>query len=57
MKQLIKYSGVIVIIIAVLLLGIYFYANPASNILLVISGLLLLVGLFGYIITNKLVLD
>ena len=57
MKQLLKYSGVMVIIIAVILLGIYFYLEPVSNILLGISGLLLIIGFFGYIITNKLIVD
>ena len=55
MKQLLKYSGIILIIIAVILLGIYMYKGLVSNALLVVSAALLVVGLLGYIVVNKLI--
>jgi hypothetical protein len=54
MKQLLKYSGVLLIIIAAILLGLNIFLDKNSNAILVVSGALLVVGLMGYIFTNKL---
>jgi len=55
MKKLIKSSGLIIIIIAVILLGIYAFSNFVENTILIISAVLLVVGFLVYIITNKMV--
>jgi len=55
MKELIKYSGVIIILIAVLVLAIPHFMGIAisDNRILIVSFVLLIVGLFVYIFTNK----
>lgn len=55
MKELIKYSGVIIVLIAVLVLAIPHFMGIAisSNGILITAFVLLIVGLFVYIYTNK----
>lgn len=55
MKQLLKYSGIFLIFLAVILLGIYVFTNPTGNALLVVSAVLLIGGLVGYIVINKII--
>ncbi len=54
MNQLLKYLGVFMILIAVVILGLYMYENAVSNTLLIVSGLLLIGGLAVYVILNKI---
>ena len=54
MKILLKYSGIVLIIAAVVLIGLYIFFNMVSNTVLVVSGALLIFGLLGYIYTNKI---
>jgi len=55
MKELIKYSGVIIVLIAVLVLAIphFMGITISSNGILIAALILLIVGLFVYIFTNK----
>ncbi|MGM0376513.1 MAG: hypothetical protein ACQEQ0_07045 [Bacteroidota bacterium] len=53
MKYLIKNLGVLMIIAAVVILAIYSYKDFIDNLLLVISLLLLVAGLFTHILVNK----
>ncbi len=54
MNKLLKYSGLLLIIIAVIILGVYSYANLVSNTLLAISILMLVGGLAVHIIMGKI---
>jgi len=54
MNQLLKYLGVFMILIAVVILSLYVYENAVSNTLLIVSGLFLIGGLAVYIILNKI---
>ena len=55
MKELIKYSGIIIILIAVVLLAIPYFTGGAitKNTILIVSGALLIIGLIVFIFTNK----
>lgn len=53
MKYLIKNLGVLMIIAAVVILAIYSYKDIIDNLLLVVSLLLLVAGLFTQILVNK----
>ncbi|MDK2840924.1 MAG: hypothetical protein PWQ17_429 [Anaerophaga sp.] len=53
MKYLLRNLGVLFIIAAVVILGLYAANSYTDNIYLIISLLLLIVGLFVYILLNK----
>lgn len=56
MKALIKYSGVIIQIIGVLLLLVPKIMGKASNnVTLVIGGALIVLGIIAYVVINKMV--
>ncbi len=55
MKTLLKYLGPIILLIGTILLGVYHFTKPAENILLIISGSLMIVGLIAHIVINKLI--
>lgn len=55
MNQFLKYLGVLLILVAVGILGVYVYKNVTSNTLLVVSALLLVGGLAVHVIINKIV--
>lgn len=54
MNQFLKYSGVLLILFGVIILGIYAYRSLVSNTLLIVSALLLIGGLAIHIILNKI---
>jgi len=56
MRELLKFSGVIVIFIAVTLLALYVFLGWTSNSVLVLSAALVVVGFLSYIIINKIVI-
>jgi hypothetical protein len=53
MKYLLKNLGVLFILAAVIILGVYAANSYTDNIYLIISLLLLIVGLVAYIVFNK----
>ena len=53
MKNLIKSSGILLLVVAVILLGYYMTHNLINNGLLAISGILLIAGIIVHIITNQ----
>ena len=53
MKDIIKYLGIIFILFGVALLGIHFFANLASNIILGAAGFIMIVGLITQILITK----
>lgn len=55
MKVLIENTGIILILLSVVILVIYVSYNIVNNTILAISGIILIIGLFVYIITNKII--
>jgi hypothetical protein len=53
MKQLIQNLGLIIFMIAILLLIFSFFQNAADNVLLILSGALIVVGLVVHVIVGK----
>lgn len=53
MKELLKYLGPIIQIIAVILLAVYYVQSPAENTLLSVAGILVIAGVVVHILTNK----
>ncbi len=54
MKELAKYSGVIVMIIGVLVLAIPFFSGTTNNTNLLIGLLLVIEGFLGYLFVNNM---
>ncbi len=54
MKELAKYSGVIVMIIGVLILAIPFFSGTTTNTTLLIGLLLVIEGFLGYLFVNNM---
>jgi drug/metabolite transporter (DMT)-like permease len=54
MKDLLKYLGVFLVLIGVVILGIYAFQSMINNLLLVVAGLFLVGGLVLYIIFNRI---
>jgi drug/metabolite transporter (DMT)-like permease len=54
MKDLLKYLGIFLILIGVVILGFYAFQSMINNLLLVIAGLFLVGGLVLYIIFNRI---
>lgn len=56
MKALLKYSGVIIQLIGVILLLLpKLMGNPANNLMLSLGGALIVLGVIAYVIINKVV--
>ncbi len=54
MKELAKYSGVIVMIVGVLILAIPFFSGTTTNTTLLIGLLLVIEGFLGYLFVNNM---
>ena len=54
MKELAKYSGVIIMIIGVLILAIPFFSGTTTNTTLLIGLLLVIEGFLGYLFVNNM---
>ncbi|MDO5664132.1 MAG: hypothetical protein Q4G63_02595 [Bacteroidia bacterium] len=54
MKELAKYSGVIVMIAGVLILAIPFFSGTTTNTTLLIGLLLVIEGFLGYLFVNNM---
>ncbi|WP_436413969.1 hypothetical protein [Petrimonas sp.] len=54
MKELAKYSGVIVMIVGVLILAIPFFSGTTTNTTLLIGLLLVVQGFLGYLFVNNM---
>jgi uncharacterized protein YjeT (DUF2065 family) len=54
MKQLLKRSGIIIIVLGVLILGISELTKQENNQLLLISGILIMSGFVIYLIINNI---
>ncbi len=54
MKDLLKYLGVLLILIGVVILGIYAFQSMINNVLLVVAGLFLVGGVAAYIVFNRI---
>ncbi len=55
MKEIAKYSGIIVVLAGVVLLFINFRTNSNSNAFLISSALLIIVGFLAYVLVNRYV--
>ena len=53
MKQIIQNLGLLIFIIAIALLVIGLFQNTTSNTILLVSGVLMLAGLFVHVVANK----
>ncbi len=53
MKNLLKNLGPIMILVGVIILAIYFFTESNSNIYLASAGIIMVVGFFTHILTNK----
>ncbi|NLX72636.1 MAG: hypothetical protein GXY94_04975 [Bacteroidales bacterium] len=53
MKNFLKYLGIVLIFVGVLLLAIYTFQSHTENTLLLSSMLLVIIGILVHIITNK----
>jgi uncharacterized protein YjeT (DUF2065 family) len=53
MKTILKFAGPIIVLIGVLILTFYFFAQSSSNTLLVSGGIVMALGLVLHIILNK----
>ena len=54
MKELARYSGVIVMIVGVLILAIPFFSGTTTNTTLLIGLLLVVQGFLGYLFVNNM---
>ena len=54
MKELAKYSGVIVMIVGVLILAVPFFSGTTTNTTLLIGLLLVVEGFLGYLFVNNM---
>ncbi len=54
MNDFLKYAGVVLILLGVVLLGVYAFKNMISNTLLVVSALLLIGGVAIHVILNRI---
>jgi len=52
-----RYVGLVLILIGVLVLGLYYFAVFNSNGALLTAAILMVVGLIGHIIANKIFLE
>lgn len=52
MKNLLKYLGVLIVLIGVGILA-YYYFVAQSNLLLIVAALCMVIGLLGHIFMNK----
>ena len=53
MRDIVKYSGIILLLLGAILLGITFYKGVTENNGLVLSAFLVIIGFVAYLITNK----
>ena len=53
MKELLKYLGIIVMLIGVIILAVYNFGNYPGNALLITAGILIVAGAIGHVILNK----
>ncbi len=54
MKDLLKYLGIFLVLLGVVILGIYAFQSMINNVLLVVAGLFLVGGVSLYIIFNRI---
>ncbi|MFB6341446.1 hypothetical protein ACE01N_02755 [Saccharicrinis sp. FJH2] len=57
MKNFLKYLGIFIVVIGVLLLIIPAFLNTTSNMNLAIAAVLMVVGLIAHIILNKYITE
>lgn len=55
MKEILKYLGVLVMLIGVVVLALYHFGDYPGNGLLITAGVLVVVGAAGHILLNKYV--
>jgi hypothetical protein len=55
MKSFLKYLGPIILLIGTVLLTVYYFANTASNTLLIVAGAMMVSGLIAHVFINKYV--
>ena len=53
MNEILKYTGVIVLLVGVLVLAVPFFSGTMTNTLLLVGLLLILAGFFTHIFLNK----
>lgn len=53
MKSILKYLGVFIVLIGVIVLVVYYYGGSNSNAYLSIAALLMIAGLVSHIFINK----
>lgn len=53
MKNILKYLGILIMLVGVVILAFYHFGSYAGNGLLIAAGACVLVGLFAHIIINR----
>ncbi len=53
MKNFLKYLGSLIVLIGVVPLLIYHFGNTQSNIFLILSGVIMLIGAISHVFLNK----
>ncbi len=53
MKNFLKFSGVFLILVGVILLSVYIINNLTNNTFLAVGGLLIILGVVAYILLNR----
>ena len=57
MSQLMRYLGIIAILIGVVMLGLYYFHIMTGNGTLMGAGAIMVLGLIGHIILNKIYVE
>ncbi|WP_163629906.1 hypothetical protein [Paludibacter sp. 221] len=54
-NEILKYLGIIVMLIGVILLAVYHFSDFPGNTLLIIAAICVVVGAVGHVILNKFI--
>lgn len=55
MKSFLKYLGPILQLVGVGILTVYFFNQTTSNTLLAVAGIIMVLGMLGHIVINRLI--
>lgn len=55
MKSFLKYLGPILQLVGVAILAIYYFNQTPENTLLAVAGIIMVLGMVGHIVINKLI--
>ncbi len=57
MNQLMRYLGIIAVLVGVIILGLYYLGVMTGNGTLITAGIIMVLGLIGHIILNKIFVE